>query len=274
MSGQQRPAIPVDDLTDKELEVLRLLVSGHTVKSIAVRLGRSEASVNERLRDARRKTGVGSSRELARHLAAQKIWDKKIDLSVPDGVAEEAGQSPGSRRPWIKGTVIMSLTILAAAAALALVVTQPAEQAEAPPAARTTPTGEIPLVGRWSLDLSRIPVEERPRSVILEFRVTDDQEWIGQSDIVAPDGSRQHAETRAAADGTPVPLTGNQQFADMVSLRQPAADTLVLTFTKAGIPVSSRVYTVEADGRTMTETIIWAGDASPRMVTTYFNRVD
>lgn len=272
MSGQLRPLIPVDDLTDKELEVLRLLTAGHTVKSIAARLGRSEASINERLRDARRKTGIGSSRELARLVDAQKIWDRKIDLSARDAATDEGWQPPNSGRRWSKGIVIMSLTILAAAA-LAFAAMQPAERAEAPPVARTTPTGEIPLVGRWSLDLSRIPAEERPRSVILEFRVTDDQLWIGQSDIIAADGSRQHTETRAAANGTPVPLSGNQRFADMVSLRQPAPDTLVLSFTRDGSPVSSRVYTVEADGQSMTETIIWAGDASPRMVTTYFNRV-
>src|SRR5687768_12118933 len=77
MSAPDRLSSSVEALTDKELEILRLLMAGHTVKSIAARMGRSETSINERLRDARRKTGIGSSRELARHLDAQKIWDKK-----------------------------------------------------------------------------------------------------------------------------------------------------------------------------------------------------
>jgi DNA-binding CsgD family transcriptional regulator len=64
-------------LTDRELEALRLLAAGHTAKTIAVRLGRSETSINERLRAARRKTGIGSSRELARLLEAQKSGTKK-----------------------------------------------------------------------------------------------------------------------------------------------------------------------------------------------------
>jgi DNA-binding CsgD family transcriptional regulator len=68
MASQSVPRPEV--LSEKELEILRLLAGGHTVKSIAVLLGRSEASINERLREARRKTGVGSSRELARMLAA------------------------------------------------------------------------------------------------------------------------------------------------------------------------------------------------------------
>src|SRR3546814_7553139 len=63
------------------MEILRLLVAGHTVKTIAARLGRSETSINERLRSARRKTGVGSSRELARLLDRQKTCDENIDLS-------------------------------------------------------------------------------------------------------------------------------------------------------------------------------------------------
>ena len=63
MPAPDRLPSSVEALTDKELEILRLLTAGHTVKSIAARLGRSEASINERLRDARRKTGIGSSRE-------------------------------------------------------------------------------------------------------------------------------------------------------------------------------------------------------------------
>src|SRR5688572_10251141 len=99
MSAPDRLSSSVEALTDKELEVLRLLTAGHTVKSIAARLGRSEASINERLRDARRKTGIGSSRELARHLDARKIWDKNIDLSTQAFTTDEEAQSPVLRRP-------------------------------------------------------------------------------------------------------------------------------------------------------------------------------
>lgn len=89
------PVLP-DTLTEKELEILRLLAGGHTVKSIAAQLERSEASINERLREARRKTGVGSSRELARLLAEQKIWDRKIDL-LPSADPAEAPLVPRTK---------------------------------------------------------------------------------------------------------------------------------------------------------------------------------
>lgn len=268
------PAGSVGALTDKELEILRLLTAGHTVKSIAVRLGRSETSINERLRDARRKTGAGSSRELARHLAAQKFWDKNIDLSSPSSTTDQGQQLPSMERLTSKGTIIMLITMAAAAAAVAIAAAESTQQAALPQTAQAAATSQLPLVGKWTLDTTRLPAEGRPRSVTLDFRVSPDQIWTGRSDIIAADGSRQHAETIAAADGVPVPLTGNMQFADMVSLRQPASNTLVLTFTKDGTPVSTRVYTVEDDRKSMKETIVWAGDITPRTVTTYFNRAD
>lgn len=263
----------VEALTDKELEILRLLAAGHTVKSIGARLGRSEASINERLRDARRKTGVGSSRELARHLDAQKIWDKKFDLSRQGSRIDVGEQSPILERPMSKGSIVMLIAMAVAAAGLVFAAAQPLQQTVLPQTAEVAAPSRLPLVGRWSLDTSRLPANERLRSVTLEFHVSEDRTWTGRSDIVAADGTRQHAETTVAADGVPVPVTGNMSFADKVSLHQPAPNTLVLTFTKAGEPVSTRVYTVEEDRQSMKETIIWAGDITPRMVTTYFNRI-
>ena len=59
-----------DTLTDKEKQTLRLILRGHDAKSSARELGLSVHTVNERLRDARRKLGVTSSREAARVLLA------------------------------------------------------------------------------------------------------------------------------------------------------------------------------------------------------------
>src|SRR3954466_10833925 len=71
-------------LTDKEKETLRLIVRGHDAKSMARHLGLSVHTINERLRDARRKLSVSSSREAARLLleredtAPGNAADKKI----------------------------------------------------------------------------------------------------------------------------------------------------------------------------------------------------
>jgi DNA-binding CsgD family transcriptional regulator len=59
-------------LTDKERQTLRLILRGHDAKSSARELGLSVHTVNERLRHARRKLGVTSSREAARRLLAEE----------------------------------------------------------------------------------------------------------------------------------------------------------------------------------------------------------
>lgn len=62
----------LDTLTEKEKQTLRLILRGHDAKSSAQELGLSVHTVNERLRDARRKLGVTSSREAARRLLAEE----------------------------------------------------------------------------------------------------------------------------------------------------------------------------------------------------------
>lgn len=259
-------------LTAVELEILQLLASGHTVKSIAASLGRSEASINERLRDARRKTGASSSRELARRLDAQKIWDKNFDLGEGPAADDLSTSPPARREGRSKGTVMMLICIPIAAAALAAMAGV-TDRSTPAPAAEAATTQSSPLLGTWALGTDRIPAGERPRSVTLSFATSSSGEWQGKVEIVGPDGSVQNAVSSATPDGPPVPLSGNMKFADTVTMRRPAPGTLVMTFEKDGKPVSTRVYTVEGDGNAMKETIIWAGDAEPRMVTTYFHRV-
>src|SRR4051812_30067510 len=62
----------VESLSDRERQTLRLLGRGHEAKSIASALNLSVHTVNERLRVARRKLGVSSSREAARLLLAHE----------------------------------------------------------------------------------------------------------------------------------------------------------------------------------------------------------
>jgi len=73
--------------------LLVLLGRGHTAKSIATLKGLSVPAVNERFRAARRKTGVGSTREVARLLIAQENRHDLIDL------ASNPFPPPDLRRP-------------------------------------------------------------------------------------------------------------------------------------------------------------------------------
>jgi DNA-binding CsgD family transcriptional regulator len=266
--------ICAEALNHKELEVLRLLAAGHTVKSIAAGLERSEASINERLREARRKTGVGSSRELARLLAEQKIWDRKIDLSPGESSAEEPSVPRRKGFEWTKGKIAMLTLLPGAAIALALAAGNVTpETAGTAQAATAAPLRGTPLTGRWSLDVAKIPEEERPRAVTIAFSPTPEGRWHTVVTIESPDGALQKAESTAAMDGVAVPVTGSMGGIDSVSLRQPEAGTLVMTLGKDGKRVSTRVYTVAKDGQSMTETIVWAAEGMPDIVTTTFNRI-
>ena len=268
--------VPITALTDalnqRELEILRLLAGGHTVKSIAVQLGRSEASINDRLREARRKTGVGSSRELARLIDTQKIWDRKSDLSPPAQSAE-ASSVPRHKGAleWTKGRIAMALMLPAAALALALAA---GTTTAVPEAAETAQARQsAPLAGRWSLDVARLPENERPVAVTITFTPQADGRWHTLVWIENRDGAKIKAESTAATDGVAVPVGGSMAEIDSVALRQPEEDTLVMTLAKGGARVSTRVYTVAKDGRSMTETIVWANGEMPEPKAVVFKRV-
>ena len=81
-------------LTDKEKHTLRLLLAGHDAKSMARHLGLSVHTVNERLRDARRKLSVGSSKEAARLL-------REAEAATPDPLGDkplgDAWDAPGGQ---------------------------------------------------------------------------------------------------------------------------------------------------------------------------------
>ena len=122
-------------LTEKEKQTLRLIVCGHDAKSTARSLGLSVHTINERLRDARRKMAVSSSREAARLLldAERKSsastdpdlfgdMEMGADATHPPVDQEDApvvGAGRTYRRSWIIGGILMTLALgLLALAAL------------------------------------------------------------------------------------------------------------------------------------------------------------
>jgi DNA-binding CsgD family transcriptional regulator len=95
----------VASLTDREREVLRLLLAGHTAKSTAAELDLSVHTVNDYLREARKKLGVASSREAARILAEQ---EEQTPQSAPQNAAPEqigiADTTPATDNPLPSAT--------------------------------------------------------------------------------------------------------------------------------------------------------------------------
>lgn len=108
-------------LTEKEKETLRLIVRGHDAKSTARHLNLSVHTVNERLRDARRKLSVSSSREAARFLLEKEgggpdfLADRHIGDATP-AAAMRPGPGRAMMRRWVWiGALIMSLFLAALA---------------------------------------------------------------------------------------------------------------------------------------------------------------
>lgn len=145
-------------LNEAERSVLRLLAEGHTAKSIAGATGSTAAAVNERLREARRKTGVGSSRELARLLKTQENRHELIGVgkrSLPRATLPQPDAQPW--RPQTGVLAMIGLFVVAAAGAAAL-MTQ---------ASPTTSHADDPLIGS--------PLVNGPNLATLHERVRSEE---------------------------------------------------------------------------------------------------
>jgi DNA-binding CsgD family transcriptional regulator len=127
-------------LTEKEKQTLRLLLSGYDAKTMARYLGLSVHTINERLRDARRKLSVSSSRAAARLVREAEGVSPELFADRPLGDAETASameqavaSRTGHRAVWIIG----GLAIMSFALAL-FALTAPAQISDSAPAAPAT----------------------------------------------------------------------------------------------------------------------------------------
>jgi DNA-binding CsgD family transcriptional regulator len=146
-------------LTEKEKETLRLLVDGHDAKSMARHLGLSVHTINERLRDARRKMSASSSREAARQLREIERQDPQFlaDRVLGDEAAAADMEGPptpvGTRRMlrrfgWIAGGIFMSisLALFALASSSGTAPTPASPPATLPTATLSAPAAETAAV--------------------------------------------------------------------------------------------------------------------------------
>ncbi|MGH7021912.1 MAG: DUF4019 domain-containing protein [Brevundimonas sp.] len=140
-------------LTEREKDALRLLASGHDAKSVARQLELSVHTVNERLRTARRKMGVSSSRAAARHLAQAEQGDPKFFGDKKLGAVEETRGVGGFRHSqnrrgllsvWRIGGLVVMLLIAAAALIYGHSVNPDARVSNTPQAAAATATYAVP----------------------------------------------------------------------------------------------------------------------------------
>ncbi|WP_434403876.1 helix-turn-helix domain-containing protein [Sphingobium sp. DN12] len=150
-------------LTEKEKQTLRLMVRGHDAKSIARSLDLSVHTINERLRDARRKMAVSSSREAARLLLEAEgapeastpdfLGDRLLgaDAAPVEADQDEApvvGVGPADRRrPILPGVLLMTF-VLGLLALAALPDAAPTPQS-APAAAQARNVEVVDAARQW-----------------------------------------------------------------------------------------------------------------------------
>jgi DNA-binding CsgD family transcriptional regulator len=210
-----------DTLTDKEKDTLRLLLRGHDAKSSARELGLSVHTVNERLRDARRKLGVTSSREAARRLLAEEqgapellgdkaLGDALAGAAVAPVVTSATGRWAGPRLAMtLSGALAMSLILAALflpAPPLSILPVAPTSSntAAEPSAAEAVRTAEE-FLGLW--DESRWA--ESYAATGAQFRSVNTLErWAEVSEQVRPPVGKLLTRALVANEFVPAPPEG------------------------------------------------------------------
>jgi DNA-binding CsgD family transcriptional regulator len=112
----------VEKLTQRQKEILRLVLNGFDAKSASKHLGISVHTVNEHLREARRHLGVSSSREAARILKQAESLPPNNEGPRQLGVALVNSEAPQLRRlrPNVRLAYVGVFLMILVAAAIAL----------------------------------------------------------------------------------------------------------------------------------------------------------
>ncbi|MGX7896322.1 helix-turn-helix domain-containing protein [Tsuneonella sp. HG222] len=160
----------VEALTEKEKETLRLVVRGYDAKAMARHFGLSIHTINERLRHARRKMEVPSSREAARLLFEveeqhpQFLADKEMGEDAAPRALPPAGDRKARplRASIIGGLIIMSLL-------LSTILFLASPPVEAP--------REAALAPRATTDPAMLAASPQVAAALAFLRLVDAGEW-------------------------------------------------------------------------------------------------
>ena len=230
-------------LTEKEKETLRLIVRGHDAKSMARHLGLSVHTINERLRDARRKLAVSSSREAARLLADQEdeapnsLGDKQIGEAgdLPD-LTSDGASTTGPARLARTGTGVAIMTILFGLLALATVpqiatsMSGATTAASADAAVATTARDWLALVdqGRWQESYAATTASFRKMNTV--------KVWTDVSEKVRVPLGAVKSRTLLSQDSVPAPPDGIEvlKFRTSFANKPDATETLSLALENGG----------------------------------------
>lgn len=229
-------------LTEKEKQTLRLVVRGHDAKSMARALDISVHTVNERLRHARRKMNVSSSKGAARMLleaesgSPKSLVPKQLGadpeaVGIDKAAAPNVGDGRRKRLFWIIGGIAI-MSLFAATLALTLLSHEPAAMLDTAPDTDAAVIGEVENSARsWLALVDDGKWEESWNAAGQTFRDPNTLEgWTSISTAVRPPlGEVLSRETGNQVD-VPAPPTGYRviQFRTAFANKAPAIETVSL----------------------------------------------
>lgn len=159
------------------------------------------------------------------------------------------------------------MKLIAATLLAATIFVQPSTAAEQP--------AKSPLFGVWSVDVSRLPMAPaaRPKSVTITFSKAASNSLRTLVEVVDPVGKRMEADGVTPLDGAPTAVKSNFET-DISATTMPRPEVLIMQLGKNGIPASTRIYSVNADGDSMIETVAhFTPDGKPVLRRNHFTRV-
>lgn len=159
---------------------------------------------------------------------------------------------------------------------LALLAAGPGSAVARPAPASTAVPARSPFLGRWELDLTRMPATygTPPRRVVYRFEDIGGGRSRLTVDITAQDDSVRHMTTAYRPDGRAARSEGETSEADSAAFLLPAPNVLVMNLARNRMPASVRVYTIAPDGREMTESAADVDDKGDPFVRKFhFRRV-
>jgi DNA-binding CsgD family transcriptional regulator len=228
-------------LTSKEKETLRLLVNGYDAKSMARHLGLSVHTVNERLRDARRKMAVSSSREAARlmreaegsapqSLVPELLGDATTLPSIEKRPDPESGRGGLRRIAWVIGGIIMVFSLaLLALTSLSEPVPSPA-RSQAQPTNPVEPT-VVQSTRSWLALVDASDWQQSWQATAQSFRTLNTVDgWRDASLKVRVPLGAVTSRTLLSADDVPTPPNGSMvvKFRTSFATKPQALETLAL----------------------------------------------
>lgn len=229
-------------LTEKEKQTLRLMARGHDAKSIARTLDLSVHTINERLRDARRKMAVSSSREAARLLLDREGDDPNSGGDITIGEAASSSPveqaigptnvgrpAPGRDRAII-GVALMTLALgFLALLASPQLASAPTQDPAAPAQAATTEVTDSARQFLVLIDQGRWADSYRATGKAFQ-RLNTSKVWAAVSEKVRPPLGAVISRMLISQENLPAPPHGYEvvKFRTQFANKADAVETVTL----------------------------------------------